>query len=310
MPVPTQKLFHRPILEMVGNAGGIVSLQHIRVALIEHFSLTSTDLQETIRSGRTTRFEDRMRWANSKLRGAGLLHSPRRSQFQITPEGREFLATHTGDIEAGQLDELARDRNRSDSNTSAPQRTTGFSNESIRDDSDVTPDEQIGALYEKLNNKLANELLESVRSVTPDRFERLTVELLEKMGYGKGESVGGSGDGGIDGIIDQDPLGLEKVYIQAKRWQKRNTVPEPEIRNFSGSLTARGANKGVFITTSSFNSTARESARAAALSGNHIIRLIDGKELVRLMIRHNVGVVTEITYEVKKLDENYFAEGS
>ncbi len=330
MPVPPQRRMHRPILEIVGNAGDIVSLQYIRAALSEHFSLTEIDLSETVPSGSTTRFENRMRWAISKLRGAGLLHSPERSRFQITPEGREFLATHTGHITAGQLDELARDRKRQeqirleylsaptddgisdesirDGNRSSDTAGASHTNDSRRDDStDVTPDEQIGTLYEELNNRLADELLESVREVTPDRFERLVVDLLEKMGYGEGESVGGSGDRGIDGIIDQDPLGLEKIYIQAKRW--RNKVGEPEIRNFSGSLAARGASKGVFITTSSFSSTAKERAHFIS-SGNQIISLIDGRELARLMIRHNVGVITEITYEVKKLDENYFAEGS
>ena len=133
----------------------------------------------------------------------------------------------------------------------------------------------------------------------------MVVRLLEEMEYGEGQSVGGSGDGGIDGIINQDPLGLEKVYIQAKRWQ--NQVGEPEIRNFSGSLEVRGANKGVFITSSSFSSTARNAAGRIS-AGSKFIRLIDGRELACLVIAHNVGVITEITYDVKKLDENYFAE--
>ena len=125
------------------------------------------------------------------------------------------------------------------------------------------------------------------------------------MGYGQGQTVGGSGDAGIDGIINQDALGLEKVYIQTKRWE--NQVGEPETRNFSGSLEAKGANKGVFITSTSFGLRARETARFIS-AGNKFIRLIDGEELARLMINHGVGVVSEIIYDVKKLDENYFAE--
>ena len=125
------------------------------------------------------------------------------------------------------------------------------------------------------------------------------------MGYGQGETVGRSGDGGIDGIIDQDALGLEKVYVQAKRWA--NPVGEPEIRNFSGSLDPYGATKGVFITTSSFTRTAQLTADAIS-AGNKFIRLVDGLELAELMISHSVGVVTEISYDIKKLDENYFAE--
>ena len=142
----------------------------------------------------------------------------------------------------------------------------------------------------QLRAKLADELLESIMKLTPDRFEQLVVNLLEKMGYGKGEAVGRSGDGGIDGI-NQDPLGLEKVYIQAKRWS--NQVGEPEVRNFSGSLDAKGAAKGVFITNSTFSRAAKETARNIS-AGNKLIRLIDGQELVKLMIQHGVGVVTEI----------------
>ncbi len=165
--------------------------------------------------------------------------------------------------------------------------------------------EQLEEVYRELQDGLADELLVGVKSISPAGFERLVVGLLEKMGYGEGRAVGRSGDGGIDGIINQDPLGLEKVYIQAKRWQ--NQVGEPEIRNFSGSLEARGASKGVFITTSAFSSTARQTAQFIS-AGNKFIRLIDGDELAGLMIRHGVGVVTETTYEVKKIDENYFVD--
>ena len=161
------------------------------------------------------------------------------------------------------------------------------------------------ALHRELNDRLAYELLESAKGMAPDRFEDLVVELLEEMGYGEGEAIGRSGDEGIDGIVNQDPLGLEKVYIQAKRWQ--NQVGEPEIRNFSGSLEAKGASKGVFITTSNFSSTAEQTARYIS-AGNKFIRLIGGHELARLMINHGVGVVTETTYEVKKIDENYFVD--
>ena len=157
----------------------------------------------------------------------------------------------------------------------------------------------------QMREKLADELLESVTALSPERFEHLVVTLLEKMGYGKGQQVGGSGDGGIDGIINQDPLGLEKVYIQAKRWA--NQIGEPEIRNFSGSLDAKGAAKGVFITNSTFSSTATRTATNIS-AGPKFLRLIDGRELADLMIEHSVGVVTGRTYEVKRVDENYFAE--
>ena len=172
-------------------------------------------------------------------------------------------------------------------------------------DNGVTPDERMGAIYEELNDKLADDLLDSVHRVPPDRFERLVVRLLEKMGYGEGRVVGQSGDGGIDGIINQDQLGLEKVYIQAKRW--KSPVGAPEIYSFSGSLSAIGASKGVFITTSAFGQNARQVATNIS-AGNQLIRLIDGEELAQLMIRYDVGVVTETTYQIKKLDENYLSE--
>ena len=149
------------------------------------------------------------------------------------------------------------------------------------------------------------ELLERVKTMPPASFEQLVVHLLSKMGYGQGETVGQTGDGGIDGIINQDALGLEKVYIQAKRWEE-NQVGDREIRNFSGSLDGEGATKGVFITSSTFSKRARERAKSIS-QGNKFIRLIDGKELVRLMVNHDVGVVLKIRYDVKQLDENFFA---
>ena len=313
MAVPTQKQLHRPILEIVDGAEeDVVSLQSIRESLVERFSLTEDDLLEKVPSGQQTRFENRAYWAVSYLKRAGLLEAPSRARFQITLQGRETLVTSEGDIETGQLSDLIKARQQPTSSEGEVAVTTSDAvGVSVADDStdadttSITPDELMGELYRELNNKLADELLESVKGVPPDRFELLVVRLLEKMGYGKGIPVGRSGDQGIDGIINQDPLGLEKVYIQAKRWQSQ--VGEPEIRNFSGSLELKGANKGVFITTSTFSSTARGAADLIS-AGSKLIRLIDGRELAHLMITHDVGVVTEITYPVKKIDENYFAE--
>ena len=183
--------------------------------------------------------------------------------------------------------------------------TSASAAKSFGTESVLTLDEQMAESFLKLNARLSEELLESVKSISPNIFESLVVRLLERMGYGEGSVVGQSGDGGIDGVINQDPLGLEKVYIQAKRWQ--NQVGEPEIRNFSGSLEAKGANKGVFITTSTFSSTARQTAQFIS-AGSKFIRLIGGEELARLMVEHGVGVMTETTYEVKKIDENYFVD--
>ena len=313
MAVPTQKQLHRPILELVDGAEeAVVFTQLIKESLVERFVLTEDDLLERVPSGQQPRFDNRVNWAISYLKRAGLLDSPSRSRFRITPQGRGILATTKGDIEASQLNRLIQGRMQ----RANPQREDaesisdvsvdlGLVDHTTVDSTDTTPDEQITELHRELNDRLADDLLESVKKVSADGFERLVVRLLEKMEYGQGQRVGGSGDQGIDGIIDRDPLGLEKVYIQAKRWHSQ--VGEPEIRNFSGSLEVKGANKGVFITTATFSSTARGAADLIS-AGNKFIRLIDGNELARLMIAHDVGVITEITYDVKKLDENYFSE--
>ena len=304
MPVPSKKELHRPILEIADGAQeDVASKQYIREKVIERFSLTNDDILEKTSSGGGTRLEIRVSWALFELKKAGFLQPPSRGHFQITPQGKELLATGD-DLLSLRWKDLDAVR-QGEGDMAVPD--TPVNDDVGSDFEDSTPDEQIAALYRELSDRLAEELLERVKKVSPADFERLVVSLLEKMGYGQGQTVGGSGDGGIDGIINQDALGLEKVYIQAKRWQ--NQVGEPEIRNFSGSLDGEGANKGVFITSSTFSSPARERAKAIS-QGNKFIRLIDGEELASLMINHGVGVVSEITYDVKKLDENYFAEDS
>ena len=305
MAVPSKKELYRPILEILDGAKeDIVPKQYIRKKVIERFSLTNDDVLEKVPSG-GTRFEGRLAWALAELKKADLLQSPSHGHSQITPQGKKMIATGD-DLLSFRWNDLWNDPDAvRQGGGDADESDTDANDEVGTDSEDSTPDEQIAVLYRKLNDRLAEELLERVKQVSPDGFEQLVVSLLEKMGYGQGEAVGRSGDGGIDGIINQDALGLEKVYIQAKRWE--NLVGEPEIRNFSGSLEAKGASKGVFITSSSFGPRARETAHFIS-AGNKFIRLIDGEELARLMINHGVGVVSEIIYDVKKLDENYFAE--
>ena len=297
LAVPSQQELHRPILEMANSAqGGEVSFQQLFPVLIDRFSLDEKDLAETLSSGQG-RFTNRVHWAVFYLRASGLLESPRRARFRITEDGRQILVSERGDIGVGLL-----------KGRMAQRREHGFQGDpgtAVDTDNALTPDERIATIHKELNDKLADELLDIVGKVSPDSFERLVVRLLEKMGYGKGQAVGGSGDGGIDGIIDQDQLGLEKVYVQAKRWQ--SPIGAPEIFSFSGSLSARGASKGVFITTSAFGQNARQVATNIS-TGNQLIRLIDGEELAQLMIRYDVGVITETTYQIKKLDENYLSE--
>ncbi len=302
MAIPTPKQLSRPILEIVKEKEKVIDKKSILESLIERFpSLTNDELQERHQSG-SPKFDTNVRGVLSDLKRAGLLLSPSRAHYQITERGKTLLASHRGDIPI----ERARPKKEKTvtKDNMAPPNTAANDEVGIASE-DSTPDEQIAVLYQELSDRLAEELLERVKRVSPADFERLVVSLLEKMGYGQGQAIGGSGDGGIDGIINQDALGLEKVYIQAKRWESQ--VGEPEIRNFTGSLEAKGANKGVFITSSSFGPKARETARFIS-AGNKFIRLIDGEELARLMINHGVGVVSEIIYDVKKLDENYFAE--
>lgn len=293
MAVPSQAALHRPILETLAEAGSDgVSVADLRRTLIQRLEVSDVDLAERVPTGRQTKFDNRVDWANSYLRRAGLLETPSRGRRQITEGGRDLLKTHSGDIGNAQLKGLF----------DQPASTDGAED---KDAGGGTPEEQIASLHRDLETKLADELLERVRRVSPDDFESLVVKLLERMGYGKGERVGRPGDGGIDGVIDQDVLGLEKVYVQAKR--QRDPVNEPAIRQFVGSLQPKRAGKGVFITASRFGPKAREAARDSS-DRSQSIRLIDGEELAQLMIAHGVGVVVETTYEVKKVDENYFVE--
>lgn len=311
MALPTQTNMRRPILELAANKGESISTREIINHLIERFSLTDSDLQERSSSG-TKRLNTQLGWSRTSLMNVGLVERTSRGRVKITPQGIKFLEENTeGEITPTTLERWRREHAPQDSADENP--TTELATATIHpsadtpdiDEVDATPDESIKIAYDELQEKLVDDLLESLKSVDPYLFEQIVVRLLEKMGYGEGDAVGRSGDGGIDGVINQDPLGLEKVYVQAKRWE--GNVGTGPIYSFGGSLGAQGASKGVFITTSTFNSNARQAAQNISAGGN-LIRLIDGQELARLMIRHNVGVVTETTYEIKKLDENFFSD--
>ncbi len=298
MAVPPQTKMHRLLLEAAVETGGILSTKQFIEKITNRLSLTPEDLNERSSSG-AVRMYTNSAFALSLLTRAGLLDRPSRGHNRINDKGRSLLEKHDGEFTVGMLNSMAQQREKVELDEE-----TAWKVSYIDVYDDTTPDEKMADSYKALRDSLADDLLRSLSEVSPDNFERLVVSLLEKMGYGKGDTVGRSGDGGIDGIINQDALGLEKVYIQAKRWN--NQVGEPEIRNFSGSLDARGASKGVFVTTSRFSEAAKRTAQIIS-AGSKIIRLIDGGELARLMIDHGVGVITERIYEVKKLDENYFA---
>lgn len=297
MAVPTLDELHRPVLQFIFEAKQQLSRKQILEEMISAFSLTDSDIREMVPSGSQTRIENRTNWAITDLKKAGLINNPRRNQWQITESGRSYLELHQGIIKLFQLESLW------------PESTVDRDAPDVPDPnvSEITPDEMMANGFLQQQMQLAEDVLDNVKSVSAESFERLVNRLLFQMGYGEiVTETGKSGDQGIDGILNQDKLGLEKVYVQAKRYTT-GQVGEPEIRNFSGSLVARGATKGVFMTTSTFSPTALQTAKNISM-GNQFLRLIDGKELAQLLIEHGVGVVIETTYLVKKLDANYFAD--
>jgi restriction system protein len=259
---------------------------------------------ELLPSGSQAVFNNRVGWARSYLKQAGLLASQKRGFFTITPKGVDLLATNPEKIDISILEQYPefidfRNRKKDKSETEAQAETPA------EPESTLTPEDALASAYKKLRSALESEVLSSVKEASPSFFERLVVDLLVKMGYGgnrqdAGKALGKSGDGGIDGIINEDRLGLDVIYIQAKRWE--SSVGRPEIQKFAGALQGQRARKGIFITTSSFTSEAKEYASRI----DSKIILIDGEHLSRLMAEHNVGVSTVGQYEVKKLDSDYF----
>ena len=302
MAIPDYQSIMKPLLELASDGkehGKIDSVQ----ALAPIFQLTDEEIQKTYPNRATTRiFEDRMLWAKSYLKHAGCVEYPRRGIFIITPRGQELLGTNPPEINNKVLNQypefhdfISRTRKKEDTEVE----TT--------DNRELTPSEQIREAHETLRNELADQLLETVKKTDPFFFEKLVVQLLVKMGYGRQGTDSGlvstkTGDEGIDGIINEDPLGLEKIYLQAKRWTKDNPVGRPEIQKFVGALDGKKARKGVFLTTAKFTAEARTYTEQS----NFSIVLIDGEELTRLMIDYNLGVSTSETFEVKRVDTDYF----
>lgn len=268
----------------------------------EIFGLTEAEREELLPSGRQPIIENRVGWARTYMTKAGLLESTRRGHFRINSGGLEVLSRDPVKIDLTLLRQFTSfvefQRMRKDNDDDTP----------LEEQEDSrTPRELLEYGHQRIRRDVAQEVLDSVKLCSPSFFERLVVELLVKMGYGgsrldAGEAIGRTGDGGIDGIIKEDRLGLDVIYIQAKRWE--SNVGSSEIRNFVGSLVGHSASKGVVITTSDFSRDAREYARTIG----HNVILVNGEMLAELMIDHNVGVTTEETYEVKKVDSDYFLE--
>ncbi len=303
MSVPKYNELMLPLLQYASD-GEEHHVRNASEAIAEHLQLTEDQLTELIPSGKQTRYYNRIHWAKSHLLKAGLLESTGRGFFKITQRGYEELASNPSEITNEDLRKYSEYIE-----FLSPNVNIAISDLTVESEEVVTPDERMDATYTQLRKGLIDDLLETVISVSPAFFERVVVDLLLAMGYGgaldSGETIGRSGDGGVDGIIREDKLGLDSIYIQAKRYAASNGVGRPEIQGFVGSLMGLGANKGVFITTSYFSQQAIQYAQSLQ---NLKVILIDGDELAKLMIEHNVGVSVQKTYVIKQVDENYFPD--
>jgi restriction system protein len=300
--IPDYQSLMLPVLRAADH--GEVRIGDVIERLAGVLGLGEAALSSLLPSGRQTVFANRVHWAKTYLAKAGLVEATRRGHFRLTPRGAEVLKAAPARIDThflGRFEEFRTFTNR----TIQPvaEAATPVDAESSR----ATPDETMRAAHRQIEAGLAEELLDRVRSAPPDFFERLVVGLLLAMGYGgsaadAGRALGRSGDDGVDGVIDQDALGLDRVYIQAKRYAVNNSVGPGAIRDFFGSLDRHKAAKGLFVTTSTFTGSARETAEHLSKR----IVLIDGEQLAHLMIRHNVGCRVEDVLPIKRIDEDFF----
>jgi restriction system protein len=309
MAIPDYQTLMLPVLKAAGD-GQEHRIGDVINQLARDFGLTAEEQQQLLPSGKQATFANRVAWAKSYLVQAGLLEATKRAHFKITDRGKKALAEGPPSIDNEYLSQFAeflqfKDRGKSPGSEAF---TSGGETPTVPLNAE-TPDELLRGTVKQIDIALKKELLDRILAAPPAFFESLIVALLLAMGYGgsreeAGKIVGRSGDGGIDGVIDQDALGLDRVYVQAKRYVTENAVSEPEIRAFSGSLGAAKANKGVFVTTSYFTQPAQNFAERHPFK----IVLIDGERLAALMIRHNVGVRIDDTLYLKKVDEDFFAD--
>lgn len=277
-------------------------MSFVYAALANEFNLSPEDKAELLPSRQQAVYQNRIGWARTYLGKAGLLESPVKGKIRISGRGRELLASGIEHIDNNVLDQYEEFRQFRSNRTGEAEIVSPIPEAA----EERTPDELIQEAFEQLRQGLVSDLLERVKMGSPIFFERLVVKLLVAMGYGgserdAGQVLGGSGDGGIDGVIKQDRLGLDNIYIQAKRWQ--SPVGSPEVRNFIGSLSLAKASRGVLLTTSFFS----EAALSAARQDGRIV-LIDGVTLANLMVEYGVGVSVVARYEVKKVDSDFFDE--
>lgn len=303
--IPDYQTLMLPLLKLVADKREHKYRDLIEKLAIE-FDVTEDERKELLASGNQAIFDNRVGWAKTYLKKAGLLDSPKRATFVITNIGLETLKQNPNRVDAKFLRQFPaflefQNASRNDNETEE---------EIINvETNQQTPEENLDKAYQRIRKSLASELLNKIVELSPTFFERLVVELLVKMGYGgsiqdAGKAIGKSGDEGIDGTIKEDKLGLDIIYIQAKRWKQGNVVGRPELHKFVGALAGQGAKKGIFITTSNFT---KEALEYTPKNETKIV-LIDGEQLAQLMIDCNLGCTTQQTYELKKIDSDYFDE--
>ncbi|MEA3482341.1 MAG: restriction endonuclease [Pseudomonadota bacterium] len=302
--IPNYQAFMRPFLEVAKAANGKeVKLRDVINQIADSFQLTEEERQERLPSGKQAVLDNRIGWARTYLTKAGLLEVTRRAHFVITERGQNAISNPNTVIDNQYLKQFDEFIAFKDQKNGQPE--LGESSQRVVEE--TTPDEVLRAAYKQINDALASEILLRTRKTIPAFFEQLLIELLLAMGYGgTGEgmahTLGRSGDNGVDGVINQDPLGVDQVYIQAKRYAEGNNVGSSEIRDFFGALNLKKAQKGIFITTSDFTSSASQTAKDLGMR----IVLINGKELAKLMLRYNIGSRDEQVLYIKRIDEEFF----
>lgn len=300
MPIPNFAVFMLPTLRFLSD-GQEHSASELVEFFVKEFKLSDAERQEMLPSGQTTILDNRAGWARTYLKKAGLLEPTRRGFYRITPRGQEVIQQNPPHIDSNFLMQFP------EFNEFLQGKHTSKNMEPPTEEPSLTLEETLENAYQRLQKQLAQDLLDKLKGCSPKFFEKVVVHVLVAMGYGgslidAGRAVGKSGDGGIDGIIKEDRLGLDVIYVQAKRWE--TVVGRPEIQKFVGALTGNRAQKGVFITTSTFSKEAFDYVA-------HIDRklvLIDGETLTKLMIEHDVGVSTVARYLLKRIDSDYFLD--
>lgn len=308
MAVPAFSDFFLPFLRVLSDQG-VVSLSDMREALAERLEVSEEDRRELLPSGRQRRFDNRVGWARTYLSKAGLIRTVSRGVYDLTEAGRSLMASSPQHLDVESLRQYESYRaweEASRSNSSEPSPITGDGETQGKE----TPEEAINASFKVLREALAEEIAEALQGVSWQRFEDIVVDVLLALGYGgsrgdAGHAFRASGDNGVDGVINEDRLGLSKIFVQAKKYAIDRRIGRPDVQAFVGSLLGQKARQGVFITTSDFSKDAE--AYAAGLSDQRVI-LIDGVTLAHLMIDFGVGVTEQERFVIKRLDRDYFEE--